>query len=231
MTYPIITVITPSYNQGQYVEQTILSVINQNYQNLEYIIIDGGSTDNTIDTIKKYEHRLSYWISEPDNGQAHAINKGLEKSSGDLVNWINSDDYLETGALYSLAKAWQKNRDSDIFCGHIRCFLDSTNKKTYLYRMGIKKSPTKTLLDFEMNQPGTFYKTSVIKQLGGVNETLRYVFDNELFMRYLCAFGQENIIFITSLIADFRQHGNSKSYGEGYEGFYYENNFQFCEIF
>ena len=90
--FPRISIITPSYNQGGYIEDTILSVINQDYPNLEYIIIDGGSTDNTVDIIQKYSDRIDYWISEKDTGQSNAINKGFRKATGDIINWINSDD-------------------------------------------------------------------------------------------------------------------------------------------
>lgn len=90
---PKITIITPTFNQGKFIEKSILSVLNQNYPNLEYIIIDGGSSDDTLDIIKKYENRITFWISEKDNGQSHAINKGLQKSSGDIINWLNSDDF------------------------------------------------------------------------------------------------------------------------------------------
>ena len=96
---PKISIITPCFNAALYIEQTILSIINQDYDNLEYIIIDGGSTDGTIDIIKKYENKIAYWISEPDNGQSEAINKGIAVSTGDVFNWVNGDDYLEVGVL------------------------------------------------------------------------------------------------------------------------------------
>ena len=94
MNLPKISIVTPSFNQGQFIEQTICSVLDQGYPNLEYIIIDGGSTDNTIDIIRKYESKITYWISEPDSGQADAINKGLSIATGSIFNWINSDDYF-----------------------------------------------------------------------------------------------------------------------------------------
>ena len=90
--FPKITIITPSYNQGQFIEETILSVINQGYPNLEYIIMDGGSTDNTVEVIKKYSDHINYWVSEKDKGQSNAINKGLHRATGDIINWLNSDD-------------------------------------------------------------------------------------------------------------------------------------------
>ncbi len=102
--YPRITIVTPSFNQGEFLEQTILSVINQGYPNLEYIIMDGGSTDNSVEIIKKYEQHLSFWSSEKDDGQVDAINKGLERATGEWFNWLNSDDILLPGALMSLIR-------------------------------------------------------------------------------------------------------------------------------
>ena len=107
--FPKITIITPSYNQGQFIEETITSILSQDYPNLEYLIIDGGSKDNTVEIIKKYAGRLDYWVSEKDRGQSHAINKGLERSNGDIINWINSDDALMPGALWTVARAWMEN--------------------------------------------------------------------------------------------------------------------------
>lgn len=220
--YPKITIITPSYNQGKYIEQTILSILNQNYINLEYIIIDGGSTDNTIDIIKKYESKIHYWVSEPDKGQAHALNKGLQKASGEIFNWINSDDYLEPEALQHIAQAFMGNPQPQVVCGYTHCFYDETGETSHTYRMGLKKTVGESILYVEMNQPGTFYKTSIVKQLGGINESLRYVFDDELWFKYLSAFGLKNISFIDQLICHFRLHKNSKSVGEGFELFWYE---------
>ncbi len=223
--YPKITIITPCYNQGQYIEQTITSILNQNYPNLEYIIIDGGSTDNTVDIIKKYEDKISYWVSETDNGQAHAINKGIDRALSSefrvpyLVNWINSDDYLEPDALLTLAKAASQNPEALAFCGYTRCFWDKDNLTSHRYRMGIKKNVTDSLLNIEMSQPGTFYNMTAIKELMPINESLRYVFDNELWMRFLCEFGQKNIVLLNQTLAHFRQHGNSKSFGEGFDAF------------
>ena len=120
-TYPKISIITPSYNQGQFLEQTIVSVLGQNYPNLEYVIIDGGSTDNSVEIIKKYEQHLAYWVSEKDKGQADAINKGLKFCTGEIFNWLNSDDYLENGALYKIAAAFE-NPVIDMVAGVVRNF-------------------------------------------------------------------------------------------------------------
>lgn len=219
-----ISIVTPSFNQGQYLEKTISSIFNQNYPNLEYIIIDGGSTDDSVKIIKKYEKHLKYWISEPDNGQAHAINKGLKITTGEIFNWLNSDDYLEPGALRHIGKTFSENSKLDVLCGYTHCFYEESGQTSHTYRMGLRKTATDTILNVEMNQPGTFYKTSVVKELGGINETLRYVFDNELWMRYLSRYGFKNVVLIDDLLAHFRLHGSSKSIGEGYVKFHEERN-------
>jgi glycosyltransferase involved in cell wall biosynthesis len=219
MHLPKISIITPSFNQGQFIGQTISSILDQGYPNLEYIVIDGGSTDNTVEVIKSFGGRITYWVSEPDRGQAHAINKGLERVTGDIVNWINSDDYLEPGSLMAIAKAWMSKPGTAVVCGYTRCFWHDSGATSHTYRMGLRKSVASTILNIEMNQPGTFYAADAVKSLGGINESLRYVFDNELWMRYLCKYGLKNIVMADGLIAHFRQHGESKSFGEGFHLF------------
>src|SRR5690554_6525455 len=110
------SIITPAFNQGNFIEETIDSMLSLGYSYLEYIIVDGGSTDNSLEVIKKYEKHLHYCVSEPDRGQSHAINKGLKRATGDIINWINSDDYLEPGALKTIAEAFE-NPDTNVFIG------------------------------------------------------------------------------------------------------------------
>lgn len=216
---PRITIITPSFNQGKFLEQTILSVLNQNYPNLEYIIIDGGSTDESVEIIKKYEDKLSYWVSEPDNGQAHAINKGLAHATGDVFDWLNSDDYLEPGALNEIGNYFSEHPESSVYCGYTHCFFDVDKVTSHEYRMGVKETVTDTILNVEMSQPATYYNMKAIKEIGRVNESLRYVFDDELWFRYLCRYGISGIGFSEKRFANFRLHGSSKSVGEGFDGF------------
>lgn len=213
---PKISIVIPSFNQGKYIEQTIKSIIDQSYKNVEIIIFDAGSTDGTIEVIKKYDKQISYWISEPDCGQAHAINKGLAKCNGDIFNWLNSDDFLEPGALQIIAETFSANNDVQLICGYTRCFFDQNNTTSHEYRMGVKDTVAKTITKVEMNQPGSFYKTTIVKELGGVNESLRYVFDDELWFRYLCKYGTQNISFSDKRFAQFRLHNSSKSVGEGF---------------
>ena len=205
--WPRISIVTPSYNQGEFLEQTIRSVINQNYPNLEYIIIDGGSSDNSVEIIKKYENHLAYWISEPDKGQSDAINKGLAKCTGEFFNWLNSDDLLFENSLHNIAKTITEY-DCDIICGFMQQFgvWDRPD-----HRMYVGKSAEETIANFRMNQPATFFRLSIIKQLGGINPELHYVMDVELWFHYLINFGIKKVRLADYHIAKFRYHHASKT--------------------
>ncbi|GAG62509.1 unnamed protein product [marine sediment metagenome] len=126
LSWPRISVITPSYNQGRFLEKTILSVLNQNYPNLEYIIIDGGSTDESINIIKKYENYIDYWVSEKDRGQADALNKGFKKATGDIIGWQNSDDIYLPSVFLKIAELFKQNPKIDIIYGN-RFDIDEDN--------------------------------------------------------------------------------------------------------
>lgn len=208
--YPKISIVTPSFNQGQYLEKTILSVINQNYPNLEYIIIDGGSTDNSIDIIKRYEKHLTYWVSEKDKGQSDAINKGLKKSTGDIFNWLCSDDYLEENVLCRIGEVFTS--DSNIMCytGNLRKFTSTQSLGGF--QELLKKSWRETIKKRVVKQPSTFFRTSVIKRLGLLNEKLHYSMDTELLCKFLLLYNRENIFEENDkIIAHYLIHNNSKS--------------------
>ncbi len=206
--YPKISIVTPSYNQGQYLEETIQSILSQNYPNLEYIIIDGGSTDNSIDIIKKYESQLTYWISEPDKGQANAINKGLEKCTGEIFNWVNSDDLLAPGSLSKVAEAFQKN--IDVFGGAVEDFgIEIPKKITYNQNLTPLNMLIKKYAIMSFHQPAVWLKTEAVKQINGINENYHYCFDWDLIIRYLITFPK--VAYTQSILSYFRIHEQSKT--------------------
>ncbi|MEL6941956.1 MAG: glycosyltransferase family 2 protein [Bacteroidota bacterium] len=199
---------TPSYNQGEFIEKTILSILDQNYPNLEYIIIDGGSTDDTIEIIKKYESHITYWISESDKGQSHAINKGLKKCTGDIFNWLNSDDYLEPGALHKVSKAFEEN-EINVFAGRSRIIggqVTRYSKGTDLY-----DDLSKSIGWARIDQPETFFRMNAIKSLGNLNDHLHYVMDKEWWIRYLWLFGDKGVFKSDEVLVNFRLHEKSKT--------------------
>ena len=184
MNLPKISIITPSFNQGQFIEQTILSILNQNYPNLEYIIIDGGSTDNTVEIIKKYSSHLKYWVSEKDRGQAHAINKGLKLCNGEIFNWINSDDYLEHGALAKVAHAF-KASGADLVAGAVNDFNENgIVKKVKNQKLEINEYLKKEI-ELVYHQPGVWLRMDIMKEIGFFKEQMHYCFDQDYMMRYL----------------------------------------------
>ena len=177
--YPKLTIITPSYNQGRFLEETILSVLNQDYPNLEYIIIDGGSTDNSVEIIKKYEHRLSYWVSEKDNGQTHAINKGLEKATGEIIGWLNSDDVYLPWTFRNAIKTFNQNPDVSLVWGS-RILLGAHSEVLGFSFANEFKPET---MSFCINSETAFWRASVHEKIGRLNEELRFAMDIDFFTR------------------------------------------------
>lgn len=207
---PKISIVTVSYNQGQYLEQTIRSVLDQNYPNLEYIIIDGGSTDNSVDIIKKYESQLAYWVSEKDSGQSEAINKGRAKCTGDIFNWLCSDDYLEEGALLKIGEAFASELQPDIVYGNVREFNDEgTRDET---KKGTRIEPTvyKSIVRTFITQPVTFWKRDMFNEIG-LDDRMHWFMDYEMWVKYLYKYGQSKVLYIDSLLAHYRFHETSKS--------------------
>lgn len=178
---PRISVITPSYNQADYLEHTIQSVLSQGYPNLEYILIDGGSNDGSLDIIKKYAGKFTYWISEPDEGQADAINKGFAHASGDIVAWLNSDDIYLSDALSNAAQAFQSDSDLGLVYGD----LQSIDTQGRIFNT-ITYAPY-TLLDLLafriIGQPSVFFRRALLDQSGPLDITYRYLLDHHLWLR------------------------------------------------
>lgn len=208
---PKISIVTPSFNQGKYIEKTIRSVLLQNYPQIEYIIIDGGSTDGTVDIIKKYSKWITYWRSEKDNGQTDAINKGIEECTGKIFNWLNSDDYYSSDCFRILSENFEPGR-TQMLAGNYRIFHEDNTKSEKVIEFALQPTLEETLAIVLIKQPSCFFCLDSIKALGKLNVNLQYVMDQDIWKRFLFCFGQENIKYVNSLLAHFRIHPGSKTY-------------------
>jgi len=207
--WPKISVITPNYNYGHFFEETIRSVLLQGYANLEYIVIDGGSTDSSLDVIKKYAPWITHWISEKDRGQAHAINKGFARATGDLMIWINSDDVLLPGALCSIAEAYDAADEKLIFANVANFFPDGHRED--VIQTGIKLENFIGIPEqgFTWHQPGMAVPRSFYQKVGGLDESLHYIFDWDWVCRLLIH--QPTIAPLDVFVTKFRVHDASKT--------------------
>lgn len=180
--YPKISVITPSFNQVEYLERTIISIINQNYPNLEYIIIDGGSTDGSLELIKKYEDSIEWWVSEPDSGQANAINKGLRHATGEWVCWQNSDDVFYPGVFHALARAAKRRPNAQLIMGDM-VLIDKYDNAIREIRY-VKPSYGGLLAEgMVIANQSTFWRRDIHNLIGFLSEDLHFSFDYEWFLR------------------------------------------------
>ena len=203
---PKISIVTVSYNQGQFIEDNILSVINQNYSNIEHIIIDAGSTDGTLEILKKYEKHLN-WVSEPDKGQSDGLNKGFKKASGDIIGWINSDDRLVSGSLDNVASFFKDNPEEIAVVGNINLitekgdFVRTVLSEPYEYKNMVNQKRGVT-------QPSTFLKKEVFNKIGYLDESLHYAMDFDLFLRVSSI---KTVPYLNMSFADFRLQEQAKS--------------------
>lgn len=179
--YPKISVVTPSYNQGAFLERTILSILNQGYPNLEYLIIDGGSRDNSVDIIREYEDRITYWVSEKDKGQTDAINKGMRCATGEIVCWINSDDVLLPGALRTVGEYFSEHPEIEYVNGLVIEIgrHDEIQKLTHtiLNKWFAERGCFNTL------QQGMFWKKNLFERVGYLDESFHTMMDYEFIVR------------------------------------------------
>jgi glycosyltransferase involved in cell wall biosynthesis len=206
--WPKISVVTPSFNQGQFIEETIRSVLLQNYPNLEFIIIDGGSTDNTLEIIKKYEPWLTYWVSEPDRGQSHAVNKGIQRASGEIVHWLNSDDLLLPGALAIVSQQLQTHPAARLIIGQARVInskgeITGDLKSQFRSWKEAATSPRNTI-----RQVSSFFTRTLFYELGMIDETLHIAMDSELLIRFT---RYHDPLIIEDYLTAFRVQPNAKT--------------------
>lgn len=208
--YPRISIVTPSYNQGEFIEETIRSVLLQGYPNLEYIIIDGGSTDNSVEVIKKYEPWLTYWVSQPDRGQTDAIQQGFSRITGVVWNWLNSDDLLEPNALQRIASAYQNNSSATIYAGELTVFGEGFS--SYLHPKCFQNLSELVCVweRWSTPQAAMYLSTSACHQVNGLNILLNFAMDYDLYLR-LARIPDFNVQNINENIVCFRLHSLCKT--------------------
>ncbi|WP_309609394.1 glycosyltransferase family 2 protein [Flavobacterium sp.] len=202
MNYPKITIVTPNFNGEEYLEETILSVLSQNYPNLEYIIIDGGSSDNSVEIIKKYENQLFYWISEPDKGLYDAIQKGFDKATGDIMGWINSDDVYQKKSFFTVAEIFNNFSDVNWLLGMPTC-LDEMGRNVFVNNIRKWSKLDYYLGDFQwIQQESTFWSRKLWEKSGGYIATdIKYAGDLELWLRF---FRYEKLFVTHAQLGGFR---------------------------
>ena len=188
-SWPRVSIVMPSYNQGQFIEESIRSVLLQGYPNLEFIIIDGGSTDNSVEVIRKYERWLAFWVSEPDRGQSHAINKGLERSTGELFNWHNADDVLTLGSLATMVAAMAAHPKISYVHGY-RIDIDAQSNVLYDTKNTFGDKPEHVPKPYQsVNnlkggcQPGCLMDRSLVSRFGMIDEDLHYIMDLDITLK------------------------------------------------
>ena len=207
--WPRIAIVTPSLNQGQFIEETIRSVLLQGYPDLEYIIIDGGSQDGSADVIRKYENWLKYWVSEPDRGQSHAINKGVANSTGAIVAWLNSDDTYNSNIfeLISIKMSHKGNIKEQILYGDCE-MVDGSGR--FMYKAPLHNFSRNRLLqywnEFFIPQPSVFIPGHIFR-VNTLNASLHYVMDWELWLRLSLKY---DFVHLTGTLSRFKTHEGSK---------------------
>ena len=207
---PLVSIITPSYNQGKFLEETIQSVLQQDYPAIEYIIIDGGSTDNSQAIIHSHESEIAWWVSEKDNGQADAINKGLKRARGEVVAWLNSDDVYLAGAIGKAVGALTKNPECGMVFSNVLS-IDAKTRIINLMRYGNWK--LSDLMEFKIiGQPGVFINRRVLDKTGLLDETYNFLLDHHLWIRIAM---NSQIKYTDDFWAAARYHSEAKNVSQG----------------
>jgi glycosyltransferase involved in cell wall biosynthesis len=223
MTNPRITIVTPSYNQGQFLEETISSVLDQGYTDLEYMVLDGGSTDGSQAIIDRYANHLAYWRSRPDDGQAAALKEGFSRATGDILGWLNSDDLLAPGALDRVAQTWQEHGPDILIAGACEVFDESGSRPahtpSFQRAYGVPEAmPLASILDMPRHwfrgeyfyQPEVFFPRNVYEAVGGVDPSIYYTMDYDLWVRF--ALAATPVVVVPEVLAKYREHSGQKTH-------------------
>ena len=180
-TRPLVSIITPSYNQAAYLEHTLISVLEQDYPSLEHIVIDGASGDGSVEIIQKYADKLAYWVSEKDSGQAEAINKGLSQTTGEIIAWLNSDDYYLPGAVSAAVQAFEDHPDAVLVYGNM---LAIDGHGQIINQLNYRQLSIEDLLCFQIiGQPAVFFRREALEKAGDLDPTYHFLLDHHLWLR------------------------------------------------
>ncbi|HAV76200.1 MAG TPA: glycosyltransferase [Anaerolineae bacterium] len=202
----LVSIITPSFNQAAFLEQTIRSVLEQDHPRIEYIVVDGGSSDGSIDLIKKYSDKLTWWVSEKDSGQAEAINKGLTRATGEIIAWINSDDYYLPNTISRVVKVFEENPDVSMVYGDMLAVDESGQT---INELKYKQLPLEDLLCFQIiGQPAVFFRYEAYQKAGALEPTFHFLLDHHFWIR-IAQHGK--ILHVPQIWAAARYHAEAKN--------------------
>lgn len=204
MDSPLVSIVTPSYNSSRFIERTILSVLQQDYPHIEHIVIDGGSTDGTVDILRRFPH--VQWISEPDRGQSDALNKGFRRARGDIIGWLNADDTYNPGAVAAAVAYLQQHPDVAVVYSH--CNVMDENDQLLYCLTAPPFDLVRNLLEYRLPQPAAFIRAEALVTVGYLDESLHYVMDRDLFMRLGLRYRLDTV---DAVWANFRECAGTKT--------------------
>jgi len=198
--------VTPSYNQAKFLEQTIQSVLEQDYTRLEYLVVDGQSTDNSVEIIKRHADKLTWWVSEKDAGQGDAVNKGIARAKGDIIAWLNSDDYYLPGTISAVVKVFEENPDVVMIYGDM---LAVDEQGRTINTLKYKQLTLQDLLCFQIiGQPSVFFRRAVFEKTSGLDTTFHFLLDHHLWIRIA---QQGKILHVSQIWSAARYHAEAKN--------------------
>jgi glycosyltransferase involved in cell wall biosynthesis len=211
-TWPKISIVMPSFNQARFIERSILTVLNQGYPNTELIVIDGGSSDGTVELLKKYDHAISYWVSEKDNGQSDALNKGFARATGDFYGWLNSDDLYAPGAFHKAASAFRQNPKKKVVFGDWLSIDESDSVLDLNHAFDFSLNHFK-YEGFHLNSQSMFWRAEVHQRFGGFDVDLYNTMDYQMILEFGINEGDEAFLRLPDVFGAFRRYAGQKTSG------------------